>query len=336
MLEIRPVAGYEELEGCYDLWDAVFPDGRAFFQERLAYDRTYHLETTWVAVMDGVLAAAQQIFPYRARYRDVVVTVGGVGNVATLPSFRHRGLAQALLGRQMAWMRAERFDVGLLFTGIPDFYRQLGWHSVTLGVELKLPRSRVFAADSSRDPTIDIRPADLDGEDLVALLDLYQRDNATRPWTRIRDLDYWTDLKRWTHQERLQVWLACAQSEFIAYLIVRPRTSTPAALVECGLRPGYDPSLSGPLGALLRKLWTLVELGDELPAALPANHPLIGAGVQVRPHPGAMATVFHSQSILEASAARVTRENYRGLEADLACRLFVDPEPGFLWPLDHF
>ncbi len=334
MLEIRPVASDEELERCYDLWDAVFPDGRAFFQERLAYDRTYRLETTWVARVDDALAAAQQIFPYRARYHGAAITVGGIGNVATLPSFRHRGLAQALLGRQMMWMREHGFGLGLLFTGIPDFYRQLGWQSVPLGTELKLPRARVFAAASTLDPAIHVRAADPSGKDLAALLDLYQRENADRPWTRIRDRGYWTDLQRWTRKERLKIWLAMRQSEIVAYLIVGRPPSRPATLVECGVRPGYDASLAGPLGVLLHKLWAVAEAGDEMVALLPDTHPLVAAGVEPHPYPGTMAAILNPRQFEDDPAWKEI--DSPATASRLIARRFANAESGFLWPLDHF
>ncbi|MDA8206843.1 MAG: GNAT family N-acetyltransferase, partial [Thermaerobacter sp.] len=82
-IEVRQIVNRTELEQCYDIWGSVFPEERAFFQERLDYDRSYQLETTWIAAVDGVIASAMQIFPYVARYGIAQLRVGGIGSVAT-------------------------------------------------------------------------------------------------------------------------------------------------------------------------------------------------------------------------------------------------------------
>jgi hypothetical protein len=56
------------------------------------------------------------------------VSLGGVGNVATAPSHRRRGLARALLEHAVGRMQADGLDGSLLY-GIDDFYDRLGWRS---------------------------------------------------------------------------------------------------------------------------------------------------------------------------------------------------------------
>jgi len=129
--EIRQIVGRSELEQCYDLWDRAFAVGRPYFQLRLDHDREYREETTWGAFVDGTLASAIQIFPYWAHYGSVALQIAGMGNVATAPEFRHRGLAQMVLRQQILWMQRMGFDLSLLFTGIPSFYQQVGWHLFT-------------------------------------------------------------------------------------------------------------------------------------------------------------------------------------------------------------
>jgi predicted acetyltransferase len=71
----------------------------------LDYDKAYSMETTWVALVNGVVAAAIQIFPFQIRWGSVELKVGGIGNVATLPEYRSRGLAQQILHRQSSFMK---------------------------------------------------------------------------------------------------------------------------------------------------------------------------------------------------------------------------------------
>ncbi|GMA65180.1 GNAT family N-acetyltransferase [Alicyclobacillus fastidiosus] len=96
-VEIRQVRHRHELEASFDLWGLVFSnESREFFQERLDFDTHYADETTWIAKVDGVIASAIQIFPYRARLENLELLVGGIGSVATHPEYRGRGLAQEI------------------------------------------------------------------------------------------------------------------------------------------------------------------------------------------------------------------------------------------------
>ncbi len=58
------------------------------------------------------------------------VKVGGIGAVATRPSWQRRGLAGQLMERAAAFMRADlRLEFGLLVCGdkMVPYYRRLGW-----------------------------------------------------------------------------------------------------------------------------------------------------------------------------------------------------------------
>jgi GNAT superfamily N-acetyltransferase len=53
--------------------------------------------------------------------------LGVITLVATQPEFRRRGLAARLMTNLQQRMRDEGYDLGVLWTGVPDFYRRLGW-----------------------------------------------------------------------------------------------------------------------------------------------------------------------------------------------------------------
>lgn len=115
-IDIRPVVTQNEFERACELWGTVFPEDRSFFQDRLVHDTSYHMDTTWIASVDGTIASAMQIFPYRMRWGSAELKAGGIGNVATLPQYRSRGLAQLLLRRQSEYMASHGYDLSLLFT----------------------------------------------------------------------------------------------------------------------------------------------------------------------------------------------------------------------------
>ncbi|MCW2925327.1 MAG: N-acetyltransferase [Thermoleophilia bacterium] len=88
-----------------------------------------------------------------------VVAVGGVGNVATDPAHRRRGLASRLLERSIEEGRACGSD-GMLLYGIDGFYERFGWRSCgdERWVRVPLDDARLGeAAGGSRDGTVRAR-----------------------------------------------------------------------------------------------------------------------------------------------------------------------------------
>ena len=51
--------------------------------------------------------------------------------VATLPEHRMQGHAADLMRDLQQTLHDEEYDLGILWTGVPDFYRKLGWETVT-------------------------------------------------------------------------------------------------------------------------------------------------------------------------------------------------------------
>lgn len=62
-----------------------------------------------------------------ARGKEIMLSVGGINGVATLPEFRRRGFGGKLLLDCHAKMRANGCDIALLTTDIDNWYRRFGW-----------------------------------------------------------------------------------------------------------------------------------------------------------------------------------------------------------------
>ncbi len=77
----------------------------------------------------GKVASHVGIFPAQVAIREVSLKVAGIGGVATHPDYRKRGYAYLLLQDCLRKMERENFDLSILWTGIPDFYRPLGWEN---------------------------------------------------------------------------------------------------------------------------------------------------------------------------------------------------------------
>ncbi len=98
--------------------------------------------------------------------------VGGICGVTTLTEYRRRGFAGQLLQDCHAKMLADGCDVGLLSTGIDNWYRRFGWENGCLQWAFPVDRFTAgYLPALPPDATVDV--VDDDPADLAALLDLY-------------------------------------------------------------------------------------------------------------------------------------------------------------------
>lgn len=301
-VEIRQIVGRAELEQCYDVWDHSFDVGRPFFQMRLDHDRSYGPETTWGAWVDGELAAAIQIFPYRAHYGKAVLRIAGIGNVATQPKFRHRGLAQMILRQQIAWMRDMGFDLSLLFTGIPSFYQQLGW--------ALFPSAPVYTIDPQslkvgHEGHYQIRKTRPDGDTLPELMAVYHAMANGIPLARVRDRTYWEDWMTWSVEQDPVVWIARRANVVVGYLLATKTSAAPRtyAIAECMYKPDEEAAAL----ALLQRFSLEQQETSPISLRLPLHHAFTRTAQVEERGAGTMWRGFNASRLLEHVAPELGR-----------------------------
>jgi predicted acetyltransferase len=178
-MEMRSLRPGEESE-FLDLMLAAFGE-RDLFARYLEYDELLGCEDTRVIFEQGRIVSALQIFTRRIRLGGRVVSLGGIGSVATHPDYEHRGFASRLLRSAVIEMRARGMMLSLLFTGRTSFYERLGW--------IRIPHSVRLCGKPRESGAGRLRPAL--AEDLPAILRLYERYCRDRDCTTSRDAAYW-------------------------------------------------------------------------------------------------------------------------------------------------
>lgn len=86
----------------------------------------YQREHTRVAYRQGQLAGALRITTDTIRIGEARLKMGGLGWIAVSAEFRGQGVASALIGDALAYMRRNNYHVSMLF-GIVDFYHRFGF-----------------------------------------------------------------------------------------------------------------------------------------------------------------------------------------------------------------
>ena len=186
-MEIRGLRE-SELDEMFDLQCLVFdPDRRERYRQYILGDPSYRLEQTRVLIVDGRIISTLRIWNRSIRIGTCPVRMGGIGGVGTHPDHRGKGYAGALMKESITFMKADGFDLSVLFSAIPcSFYRRLGWSSVPLGgfiiKRLRIPSQKridwdVTAFDEERD-----------FDQVISLYDAY---NAEQNGSHIRPRSYW-------------------------------------------------------------------------------------------------------------------------------------------------
>ncbi len=183
LVEIRGCRSRQELQAVVELCDEAFDDtAREYFERHMFKDGTISQEDTRVLVRGGKIVSSVQVFPRTIYIGEKKVRMGGIGNVATLPSERKRGYAELVIRDAMEYMRRKGFQVSLLTTTINGYYKRFGFQTldrqlVKIDVPPREDQSHTEVFDSSRDA--------------AQVMRLYDNYNAASTGPIVRDADYW-------------------------------------------------------------------------------------------------------------------------------------------------
>lgn len=166
---VRPIAPLE-YAAAQAVWDACFPEDAAGYSDYYFKFRTKPAYVLAAFLADGRMAGALHAIPYSLRFGDTVKPCAMIAGVATLPEYRHRGIAAALIRAAHARLAAEGVCAAVLKPDV-DFYAQFGyrpfaWHEcfrVSAG-ELAVPEGMLHVpADGEMLACYDAFAADYNG-----------------------------------------------------------------------------------------------------------------------------------------------------------------------------
>ena len=187
-LEIRG-ARESELEQVVELSCVAFDsDDHERYWQYMKGDSSYRPSQTRVVVVNDKVVSTLRVWERRIRVGESLVTMGGIGGVCTHPHYRGVGYASALMRDTIGYLKTTGYDIGALFTIIPDeFYGQLGWVSLPLRSSIVTCRLSIAA---------DIPPGwqitDFNAEtDLDAVAKLYDIANEQQSGAVARTRAYW-------------------------------------------------------------------------------------------------------------------------------------------------
>ena len=184
-----------------------------FFRRYFDHDPAFRDDLCLVAEEDdGRFVATLQIMPKTVRIDGRELRVGGIGNVFTTESYRHKRVASQLLTRAIERMEEERFDLSLLFASRLTFYGQFGWggHRRLLAGITPPPEPTATASTTLRRFE--------SGRDLDTVMRIYDSYSRALNGPVARDRRYWEGQLRYAGAPDETFLLAERSGEVAAYM----------------------------------------------------------------------------------------------------------------------
>jgi len=244
------------------------PDREAFLGA--LSDPAYRPEQRLLAKVDGRVVSHAHLTEREIRYGCATVPINGVMWVGTLPEFRGLGFAQNLMRLADERARATGHPLQALTTGMPQFYRPLGWgvcgrqtHAQALSRNLPQASDGVIEGKGA---FWHVRP--WRQVELSDLMSLYEKQYAEVTGSVIRSEEYWRWLigRRYAHV----IWVACLGEAVRGYAFVKDHKI---------LEIAFDPTQPQALKALLGRVRAeaLERAYPQVTVHAPSNHPVIEA-----------------------------------------------------------
>lgn len=208
----RPVR-VEDLPSVGQLLDDVFRRARGVFDQSQLTDfplvyAPENLARNRLIAEDGLVVSHAGLWPRELIYFERRFKAAIIVSVVTHPRYRRRGYAASLMRSLQDQLHEEAYDLAILWTAVPDFYRKLGWQLVT-------PRGAIVdlgAQCAERIPGAGHECLPLDpSRHLDPLLELYDRN----PVRLARDRGA---AKRLFTLPKVPVWVATRGGSVVAYV----------------------------------------------------------------------------------------------------------------------
>jgi len=233
-------------------------------------DPAYLPEQRLLAKVDGRVVSHAHLTHREVRYGSATLPMTGVMWVGTLPEYRGLGFAQNLMRLADDRARAMGAPLQALTTGMPQFYRPLGWgicgrQTYAQALSRNLPQVSDGVIEG-RGAFWHVRP--WRQVELSDLMSLYEGQFANVTGTVVRSEEYW----RWMIGRRYAhvIWVACQGDTVRGYAFVKDHK-----ILEIASDPAHPQALRALLGRVRAE--ALERAYPQVTVHAPVGHPAIEA-----------------------------------------------------------
>jgi len=231
-------------------------------------DPSYHPDSRLLAKVDSKVVSHIHLTDRTMRYGVTTIPINGVMWVGTLPEFRGMGFAQNLMRLASDRARQGGAVLQVLTTGMPPFYRPLGWAVCGRQTFAQiLSRNLPQVSDGfveGRGGAWHVRP--WRQVELGDLMTLYDGQYGRTTGSVVRSEEYW----RWIIGRRYAhvIWVACQGEAVRGYAFIKDHK-----ILELAYDPDYPQAMRTLLGRVRAE--ALERAYPEVTVYAPSNHPVM-------------------------------------------------------------
>jgi predicted N-acetyltransferase YhbS len=231
-------------------------------------DPVYKPDHRLLAKVDGKVVSHVHLTERVIRYGSTTIPINGVMWVGTLPEFRGMGFAQNLMRLASERSRQGGAVLQALTTGMPQFYRPLGWgvcgrQTFAQILSRNLPQVSDGVVEG-RGGFWHVRP--WRQVELGDLMGLYDGQYARTTGSVVRSEEYW----RWIIGRRYAhvIWVACQGEAVRGYAFIKDHK-----VLELAFDPAYPQAMRALLGRVRSE--ALERAYPEVTVYAPSSHPVM-------------------------------------------------------------
>ncbi|GEM_PF-3191991 len=161
----------------------VFED--PFLENVSSKEEGFKYDDIRMIMENAVCRSALFVSNRKMRIQDTLISLSGIGGVATDPDARGKGYASMIMTDSVEHMTMDGYDMSLLFPFKPAFYAKFGYRSMIMN-------TKVVHVDALKQEIKDftIRPFN-NPADIAAVMKIHDEFNAKQTGSLLRNRYYW-------------------------------------------------------------------------------------------------------------------------------------------------
>ena len=178
---------------CFQAAFGIDEQSIAIIRNSLINDPYFHPELVRVGVLDDEIVSHAVILHRPAWVGGHVVNVAGITAVATHPHYQRRGFGTKVLRDTLAVARRRSYDLAILTTQVPFFFRPLGFVEAPAVLGYEVPATALAQVEVTRH----FRLMRLEYNEHWPILDtIYREYSHSRTGMQVRDSRFWESWPR--------------------------------------------------------------------------------------------------------------------------------------------
>jgi len=205
----------EELTQWFRFVEKMFCEDSDYFVRHWEQDPDRAISGIFVCVADNQIVSTVRVFHRAIYFKGRVLSMGGIGEVSTLPEYRRKGIASKLLHMAIEYMEKNNIVISVL-SGSQNIYSVLGWQAVPISVN----HAKINVGQVEEKPNWSIKKVNyknLTEPEKYKIRDIYTQTSLRYSGPLVRSQEYWD---MWVVSESPSTWIFMENNDLKGYFSI--------------------------------------------------------------------------------------------------------------------